>query len=367
MSDFDNSLNSEEINLVTDQVDLSGESAAELTEQSAEPPAAETIEQTVDRLAAEMLRDEKGRFAGKATKPEEPAQPQPVADQQQAQPTEPASAPAPEKIPQNAPAEVRQAWGSLPQQVKDYINTRELDFQRGMSQHGQLASIGRQFQEVLTPYMPVIRQYGANPQELVQQALQTIYELHVSTPEQKAQKLVQIANVHGINLQQLAQTYAPEQDVYVDPHTAQLQQQVRQMQDYINSIQQQSQHAQFQQEQIAQQEAQSIYDKYASNPAFPHFAALGPEMAMLLNSGKAANVEDAYKQAQYLVPEIRQQVIESELKQRQAAAAAEAKKAATAAGLAGGNPSGTAPTAKMGKKMTVDESIEMALRQLSSN
>lgn len=88
------------------------------------------------------------------------------------------------------------------------------------------------------------------------------------------------------------------------------------------------------QEQIQQTETQQIQQtvqEFASDPAHPYFQDVRVHMGHLLNSGQAKSMKEAYDQAIWANPVIRQQLLTEQAEEARKAQAAEAEKARKAA------------------------------------
>jgi hypothetical protein len=117
----------------------------------------------------------------------------------------------------------------------------------------------------------------------------------------------------------------------IDPTVAALQQKLSQLEGFITQ-----QHTQ--QQTVAEQNLLRDINAFAADPAHPHFEAVGQHMAGLIKAGLAADLQQAYEQAIYMQPEVRQQVISAQQTEAQRKQIEEAKqKAAKAKQLASVN------------------------------
>lgn len=152
--------------------------------------------------------------------------------------------------------------------------------------------------------------------------------------------LQKIMQHYGVSPDQIAGS--GEEEDFSDPEVSQLKQQV-------NELKQQLQQRDQEQQQASQQQIQQQVQEFANekdeegNLKRPYFEQLKPAMGGLLQSGHATSLEDAYEQAKWADPKVREELLKEQ--QRQASQQTEkqrkqkaqkAKKART--------PSSSAPT-----------------------
>lgn len=311
----------------------SGLEAAFETHTQEEQPV-EQVTQPVQETPVETQdgrpRDESGRFV-KAEKQEPDAPQQPEQAPQAPQAPE-VKAPSSWK-PEAQSAYVKGAKGEplTPEEIKlltAEAERRESDYHKGIEGLKPNAQLGRQFQEVLQPYMQTIQQLGVDPVTAAAKLFQTEHILRYGDPATKAQMFANLAQQYGVDIGQLGN--APQ----VDPQVQYLQQQLAQTQGQVQQFftqQQQQQHAQ----------VMSEIDRFASDPANAHFEAVRDEMAVLLQTGKAQDLKSAYDMAVWMRPDIRQSLIEQQRAeaQRQAQEQAQAARAkAASVGVKGSSP-----------------------------
>ena len=143
--------------------------------------------------------------------------------------------------------------------------------------------------------------------------------LRTSDPVTKAQYFSQLAKEYNIDLNQLQE---PPQ---VDPQTQYL----------MNELQVLRNQQQMWQNQARQQEQAIAQDQLASfaTPDRPHFDAVRNEMATLLETGSAKDLQEAYEMAVWMRPDIRQSLLDQQRAeaQKKALEQSQAQKARTAA------------------------------------
>jgi len=213
-----------------------------------------------------------------------------------------------EPAPSSWKREIAEKWKDLPVEVKNEINRRESDYHRGIEQYKQYAGIGRDIEKVIQPHMDTIQQLGVHPMEAVGALLNADRQLRTGSAEQKAQLLGQLAQEYGVDLAQVKPP-AP-----VDPAVMQLRQQNAHLQRFQRSvIEQQNAHA------------QSEIERFSADPKNVHFQAVKEEMSLLLQSGKAQSLQEAYDMASWMRPDIRKSLVEQQRTEAEKKAASQAR------------------------------------------
>lgn len=221
-----------------------------------------------------------------------------------------------------------QKWADLPDEIKAEIHKRESDYHNGIRQYQEGAQIAQGLQQAVMPYMKNIQASGVHPLQAINHLLGVEHVLRNGSPQEKAHKLSEIARDYGIELQSVQ----PLPDL--DPQVQQLVQQNRQLQQFQQSVQMQTQQA-----------VLSQIEQFKANPENSHYEEVKEDMAILLNSGRANNLQEAYEMAVWMRPDIRQTLVQKQSAEqlRQAEAQRRAKRAKTASGGVKGsaNPKST--------------------------
>lgn len=319
-----------------------------------------TIEQEVAEAVEAVERDEKGRFAAKDGE-DEPVIDEPVAGEvipgpalgeddpviapEKAEP-EPESV-IPDKFgiaPNYAKKAIRDNWEKLPAEVRRELHERETEVHRQLTSFDEERNFGKQIKGIVAPYEGFIRQLGAEPAQAFDYLIKTDYALRTAPPEQRKALFIQAAKDYGI---ELGDADLQPQPGYSDPRFETLQQQVSRLEQERNSdIQQQ----QLRERQTLEQQV----DDFSARPDRPFFERVSPLMAALLQSGQAADLEEAYDKAVYADPDTRalqlkasSQAEQSQRSQQSQAAAQKAKAASASVtgapgmALAASSPNGS--------------------------
>lgn len=195
--------------------------------------------------------------------------------------------------PQAWTAEAKKDWAALPPHIQAEIIKRENDTHKMFtSREGELR-LGREMKDVIEPFMPLIKEAGAEPKALIHDLLGTANTLRNGTEEQKIMVIRNIAEGYGVDLQKvMGYQQNPLNQLYAELNG--LKQQLN-PQAIINQLQEQQEAARI----------QSEVDAFAADPKNVHFDKVKPFMGSLLSSGQAKDLREAYDMACYAIPEIR--------------------------------------------------------------
>lgn len=150
-----------------------------------------------------------------------------------------------------------------------------------------------------------------------------------------------LANSYGVDLKQFADDGS--EDDLADPEVSRLRNEVTELRTRLQQRDQREQ--QSQQATVNQQVQQFAEEKDESGkPRHPHFETVKPHMGALLSSGAAESLSDAYEQAIWARPDLRQELLAQQQREQQAEAEASRKKKASRAKKAA-TPAGSGTTA----------------------
>ncbi|GAA0696337.1 hypothetical protein ISN75_06825 [Dyella marensis] len=314
------------MNIDTDQLNTQ-----QVEHQDATPPADEpkSLREELSSSLAEIkerARDDQGRFS-KDQKP--------VVDKVAKDPAAKVDVTAPEEVP--FPASWRQdmkdKWGNLPPEVRKYVSEREAEVHKGFTKLDDERAFGKSMRETIQPYMALIQSEGAKPEEAVRSLLNTAYILRSGQPHQKVQAMRGVMDAYGIDPRELFATYQGAQQA-PDPHVQSLESQLLELKQWReNLVAQQSNQV--------QDDANRQVADFASSAEHPHFERVRPRMAMLIQSGMASTMDEAYQQAVWADAELRSTMLEERQKAAEQAKRAEADARAKAARAAGGSVRGS--------------------------
>ena len=247
-----------------------------------EVPIGETAEQRTERL-----RDEKGRFAeGKAE-----AKPQAKV----AKPVEvkPAVVEAAPKLPKpDSWKKDKQAdWDALTPSQQAYVKEREDQYFKGISTYQQEWKGAKPLLDAIAPFMPELEANNIKPDQWIKNLGQAHYTLAKGSPQEKLQMFAQLSRDYGVPLQALfdpniAQQYV-QQTIQAQPARPAPQQ------DIGSLVRQELMTAKLNDEIKNFETAEDA----TGNTLHPHYHLVRDDMALLLDAGKATDLNSAYRMA----------------------------------------------------------------------
>jgi hypothetical protein len=336
---------------VAENISIEDEMRALMDNPAVDPAkAAPELEAANDEAAQEVTspdsrkRDETGKFAKAETKPE--TQPE--------TPATPETPAAPKvDIPQGVPPAIKAKWETLDPEVRAALVKREEDVHKMFTRHDSELNLGRKMKDVIQPYMPIIQAEGGTPETAVQSLLNTAYVLRTAPAAQKTQLFAQLAQQYGVDLSQIGATPQSQPD----GGAYQFQQQLAQLQQQLNPDAIMSRLR----EQMETDKVQDEVRAFAANPANAHFETVRAEMAALMQSGRAKDLQEAYDAACWANSEIRSTLMAKQEAEKEAKRKAEIetkKRAATSVTGSSGKASSTVADKP--------KSLEDELRELMS-
>lgn len=264
-------------------------------------------------------RNPDGTFAPKAQEapPQAKTEAAPAPVQEQAAPL----APAP-KMPSSWKKEMAAHWEKLPREVQEEAIRRESDYSRGVSQHRQAYERVKALDEAVSPYREIMRQNGMDEAQAIKKLLDVQYALTMGAPQQRMELINGIIADYQLPVRLAAQNAQGEwQLIDAAQRAAPQPQQPQQRQPDPRDIVREE----LQRHEITRQLSDFVNAKDASgNPLHPHYEAVKDDMALILESGRAEDLQGAYDKAIRLHDDIWQ------AHQRASAEADAARKAADA-------------------------------------
>lgn len=274
------------------------------------PQAAETPAEAQARA-----RDEAGRFTkappATTTDPAAAAAFDPQAPKDGQQPADPAqqAAAAPAGPPPGWSVAAKAAFETLPPAVKEAVAKRETEINQGFAKLAEYKG--------LDPWVEMAREHG--------QDLPNVLKAYTEAENLLEQNFLGGINFlcqrYGVDPRAMAQAFLgghgqqqqPQQGGQPDPFVQKLSAIEQAVQQLMGS--QQQREAEYERQQ--NDAVMSEIERFAANPANKFFENVRADMALLYQTGKANTLEDAYQQACWLNPEIRQLQINEQLTQKQ--------------------------------------------------
>lgn len=247
----------------------------------------DVLEAAFNKLAEEPKATEPVAAPAEPVAKEPAAETEAKTDEEAPKPTE---APKPEdiKAPRMWSEQVKAKFASLPEDVQSEILRREREIDtklRETAQERQIAALARQS---LEPHMDHFRELGVAPFDAVNEMLNMGKVLTKGTAEQKVKLISQLIRNNKVDLvaleNQLVEAYKRPDDVI-------------EMEQRLRQLERQNQSMTSAQQQAALAEQTRQIEAFAADPKNEYFKEVASDMAVLLNSGRAKGLQDAYEAA----------------------------------------------------------------------
>lgn len=271
-------------------------------------------------------------------------------------PKEPA-APAVEAVPQSWPKNMADKWKNLDAETRAFISKREEEVHRMATNQDQDRLFGRDMQQVLTPYIPAIKEAGGTPVGVIQNALNSMYWLFKGDEKQKQDVVRDIIQTYNINMEGLLEGIE-----YTDPTIANLQKEIRELKQAggtqnIDALLT---------EKMNNVRIDAEIEAFASDPANQYFEQVRPAMVALLNSGIAKNLKEAYDAACRADPAIHSTLQAEETAKKEAQRKQDIAAKKRAASSVVGSPANSNPQPKPNPNADVYDDVRAAIDSLET-
>lgn len=240
------------------------------------------------------------------------------------------------KAPAGLPKDIKDTWATLPPNVQQFVTRINKESADQKAAHGRDIARYKEMDAAIAPYLPSIQQLGVTPAQTVDRLFQWMNAL---AGPSKYQAIQQLAGDFGIDLQAMympKQNQQQNQNQQQQDNTQQQEQQdqvsntdprlVEALQAMYDKIYGLEENTMRQREQVA---AQSVNNwaglqqdgTYKNKPYFPQVRQM---MFTLLSSGSIPTIngnldlDAAYDQACYAIPEIRQLIMDEQEETKQA-------------------------------------------------
>lgn len=224
------------------------------------------------------------------------------------------AAPGPDAAPKTWTPGAAEKWATLDPVIKAEINKREQDMFNGLEMYKEDASWGKGIKGLLAPYIPIMQQHKIDPMQQVGRLMNAHYTLATGSPEERGQLLGQLLVDYKIDPQHVPLPGA--EPPYVDPEVKAL----RERTQALESAEQQRIAASVE---ASKAEQNAKIERFFADPKNVYVGQVGHDMARLIETGVAKDLEDAYTQAIWLNPVTRV----AEVNRQAAEAAGAARKA----------------------------------------
>lgn len=236
-------------------------------------------------------------------------------------------------------AESKAFFNSLPADhpLRQDVEKRELEVSNGFKKYSDIDKRHQEIEQAIAPFRSVYQQNGLKSDA---EAISRLLEWESSIRGNPAEGIRQLAQKFGVNLSQFAQ---------LPPQGATGQEFPEHLQPVLNEFGQLKQTVNSMvsaQQQAEQRRVASELETFAKDK--PHFESVRVAMGQLMQAGMAKDISDAYDQAVWANPELREQLLREQDEKRQAEFLKTQTEAANKARLAAVSP---APRARQGAPM----------------
>jgi hypothetical protein len=352
----------------TQSVSLRDALSKSYDEQATNTKAEETPEvETAQDEPKGRVRDESGRFVRAEN---EPIDVESKPEKTQTQETENETKVEPEvkhepglEAPQHWSAADKELFGKQPKEVQEYLLRRHKDMEADYTRKTQDVADTKRFRENVDQLMNPHRNFFAMNGLDDVGAIRYMLGWFGAIQQDPAQAIHSLAQTYGID-------FNPKQEENIDPNVKALRDEVAFLK---NTIAQTNQAQQNQVSSNLLEQVNSFRDEKDStgNLKHPHFEAVRKDMSVLVGSGRAKNMEEAYELAVRLNPEIydkqkEQSILEQQKAAQQKELDEQKKKAAQAKKAATGIRSGSASVDKQGPRTLKEELSALYDKQAAS-
>lgn len=291
--------------------------------------AFDALEEPEDQVAAETEETESTADTESAEEAEaapEETQASGDSDAEEAEETDE----SPIEPPQQWAEEDKEVFRNLPKEGQDFLLRRHRDMEADYTRKTQEVADVR---KALEPIQQSLELNGISQGDYISR-LRAADQYLAQSPKEAIQWL---ANNYGVNLSEVGQSGESEDDEFKDPYVQQLERKVQELEGKFQSREQQEQE-QSQQQLVQQVNEFAQATDESGNTKHPHFEEVKTHMGALMQSGAANTLEEAYDQAVWARPDLREKLLEDQKRQaaqqeeqRRKEKAQKAKKASTPA------------------------------------
>ena len=257
------------------------------------------------------------------------------------------------RAPTSWSAKVREKWGELPEDVRSEVLRREESHANGVRKLQEEFQPIRQFTEQLGGVIQEASQLGVQPVQYIHNLAAAERSLRTGAPEQRMEALFALADQYSLPLRQYMNLPAGQQAEQQPTIPPQIQQELEASRQFRQQFEQQTR---AQQEQTVQRQVQ----EFAAKNEF--FEDVRDIMADLMDANPNRTLEQAYEQAIWAHPEVRQVMLQRQQQQAAQEQGKQRRAAAAGASLSSSDP-GVAVADGMGD--TIEEVIRNAFKASS--
>lgn len=248
--------------------------------------------------------------------------------------------------PSSLSVEAKAKFASLDEPLRKEFLRLDANFHKGIEQYKADAGVGKEILKIAEPYLPMIQAEGGTPAGAFRDLLNTAYQLR-QNPQAVIEALVK---KYG---------YEPAKEgseAAVAPEIAALKQELAELKGTFTAGEQEA-------KQQLRQAADEQLSKFASDPKNVYFSDVRAQMASLVQSGEAKDIQDAYDKACWMNPQIRAAMTQQEIDKREKERIAEVKRKAADAKRASFDVSGSGAATSGKSELSLRDQLEAAFPQ----
>lgn len=229
--------------------------------------------------------------------------------------------------------EMQAKWAGVAPDVQAEIRRREGDIAKYVNESRPRVEIGKRFEQVIEPFVPVFQRTGLDPWQHVSNLLQAHAAMTFGSPQEKYAAFAGLAQGAGIDLRGLAQG---DMNAAVN-NPAMLR--ISQLEETINNLRSGVTQVTSTVQAARSAELEDAVLRFGQDvEKHPFFWEVTDDVQRFLQTGAAKTLDQAYELALYANPIVKQKVLDREIEKRSAASKqTEAARAAKAAKAAGAN------------------------------
>lgn len=182
----------------------------------------------------------------------------------------------------------RQAdWDGMSAAQQAYVKEREDQYFKGVSTYKQEWEGAKPLLDAIAPFLPTLQQHGIKPDTWITSLGRAHHMLATGDGQSKLQMFQKLAQDYGVPLQALYDPQAAQQ--FVQASMQRPAQQAQAPQDVGGTVRQI----------LAEEKAKNDFAEFSRDIAekYPHYETVKPDMALLLEAGKARDYPSAYTMA----------------------------------------------------------------------
>lgn len=289
-----------------------------LTEAYDEDPATEAVE--VVEEAPPEAPETVSEAVGEEPAAESEAPPEAVADAPEADGS--AGVEETVELPQAPLGWEAELWGGVPEGARDHITAREAEVERVLRNSSEARKSHQVIGNMHQTYGALMASEGwQHPLEAFDNVMQTVSQLKMGSPEQRAQTMANLINHFGVDISSLDNALVGEAPPEEVQQQSQMQQMIDQRMAPVNQMMGNLANLQQQKMVESNQQVSQEVEQFGAQAEFMNVVRgdMADLMDMATQRGQQMTLQDAYDKACQINPQV-QQALQQRMAQKQAAA-----------------------------------------------